>query len=284
MDPLEWPVQPVVSGLGYGAAVRDFDAHAQTVHVLQWDQGVNPDLTLLVSKLSEAVLPETPGNHVGEGGTFDHFMEAQRGTRLLVNGGFSHYRKDFYGWPHQDFNVGDPVGLVKIRHHFFEDRLTPELYGFLTQQAKGDEWKIVTEEGLDRNAKYILGCTPLLIQNKAPCVIPGVFLQPVSPGTVNPPSVLGHGLERHPRTAVGTRGRSLVFVTVEGQGGGGCTLLELQGVGLSLGLDTFLNLDGGGSSRFRLIAENGPVESQVEPEDKDRILGHVLVMFDRSLL
>ena len=71
---------------------------------------------------------------------------------------------------------------------------------------------------------------------------------------------------------------------VVGQGGGGCTLLELQELGLSLGLDTFLNLDGGGSSRFRLVTENGPIESCVEAEDKDRILSHVLVMFDRSLL
>jgi hypothetical protein len=268
---LPWPVSPVVPGLLYGAGRQAFGENYQIVHVLEWQQEINPDLTLLVSKVSEA------------GGTFDDFIQNQPDTRLLVNGGFSHYRKDFYRWPHQAFNVGDPVGLVKIRHHFFEDRLTPDLYGFLTQKNKGEEWMIVTEEDVDRNAKYILGCTPLLIQKGLPLQVPESFLQPVPSGTVNPPSVLGHGLERHPRTAVGTKDRTVVFVTIEGQGGGGCTLLELQGLGLSLGLDAFLNLDGGGSSRFRLITENGPIESGVEPEDKERILGHVLVLFDRSL-
>ena len=64
---------------------------------------------------------------------------------------------------------------------------------------------------------------------------------------------------------------------------GGCTLPELQDIGMKLGLRYFLNLDGGGSSQFRLWHKNGYIRNHIAPKDEKRILGHVLVLFDESL-
>jgi len=97
--------------------------------------------TLLLSKMSEALLPNKQGNHIGEGGTLDDFIQKQKGVKFIINGGFNHYRKNFYEWKHQDFNVGDPIGITKIRDHYFEDVLTLENYGFFTQENKKESWK-----------------------------------------------------------------------------------------------------------------------------------------------
>lgn len=263
-----------------------FDGRKETVHLITYSQDVDSDLTLLISKSSEAVAPDISGNVVGAGSTLDGIIQAQSGIRFIINAGFNHYRKNFYHWQRQDFNIGDPVGFVKIRQHLFEDYIDIKHYGFLTQETKGDMWTITDCTKLNKDAKYILGCTPLLIHGKQSLAIPVEEMIPVKNGEINPPSFLGHGLQIHPRTAVGITGNELTFVIIENNpdGTGGCTLLELQRLGMEMEFDAMLNLDGGGSSQFKLINENGTVISNyVHPEDKDRILGHSLIIFDDSL-
>jgi hypothetical protein len=173
------------------------------------------------------------------------------------------------------------VGLVKIRTHYFEDLLERDTYGFFVQKEKHQPWSIVGWEQLDKSSKYILGCTPLLIANGRPVGVPPEALVALPAGNVNPPSVLGHGLQNHPRTAVGLKGEELVFLLVEGsEGQGGCSLPELQQIGLDLELGSLLNLDGGGSSQFRLRTSEGWVHNFVEPEDAQRVLGNVIVLFE----
>ncbi len=94
---------------------------------------------------------------------------------------------------------------------------------------------------------------------------------------VNPPSYLDHGMENHPRTAVGIKNNKLIFIVVENIG---CTIKELQNIGLILQLDYFLNLDGGGSSQFRLYDNNQWIQNTVLEKDKTRVLGHALVLFE----
>lgn len=255
------------------------------VHVIQYEQTSNPDLTLLISKASEALVPDTVMNHIGDGGTMNEIVKAQKGVRFIINAGFSHYRKDFYQWQHQNFNVGDPVGIVKIRDHHFEDFINLKHYGFLTQESKGSLWKITDQATLNSKSKYILGCTPLLISESQPVTIPLEDMQPLEHSSVNPPSFLGHGLQSHPRTAVGMKGNDIYFIVVENNSTdtGGCTLLELQSLGLSLELDSLLNLDGGGSSQFKLLSETDILSNYILPEDEKRVLGHVLIIFDESL-
>ena len=63
----------------------------------------------------------------------------------------------------------------------------------------------------------------------------------------------------------------------------GCTLSQLQQIGKSLNFEYFLNLDGGGSSQFRLFNDDEWIQNSVPEEDKNRKLGHVLVIFDKIL-
>jgi len=244
------------------------------LHTITLDQARDGGQGLLISKVSEALLPATLGNHRGEGGTLDRFLASQPPVRFIINGGFNHYRKGFYDWPHQNFHVGDPVGLVKIREHLFDDFIHREDYGFLSQAARGAPWRVA--DRVDRGCKYILGSTPLLLLNGAARPLPALMSAP-APGRVTPPSVLWHGRQRHARTAVGTRGGALVFLLAESPG---CTLAELQALGLDLSLDSLLNLDGGGSSQFRLFGDDGTVvRNHVAAADRDRVLGHVLTIF-----
>jgi hypothetical protein len=275
----------ITDGLSYYSIKTVINGKPQKIHVTIFEQGMNPNLTLLISKVSEAILPETEGNHVGEGDNMDNFLKMQPNARFVINGGFSHYRKNFYEWKHQSFNIGDPVGVVKIRHHFFEDYVDLSHFGFLVQEKKGDSWKIVPKENLTKNEKYILGCTPLLIFNSQPLEIPYQLMVPMIQGKVNPPSILGHGLQNHPRTAVGIKEKKLFFITIEGgiPGYVGCTLPELQEFGYSLKLESLLNLDGGGSSQFRLNDNKNILKNTIAHEDEYRILGHVLALFDDSL-
>ena len=235
----------------------------------------------MISKVSEAILPNTIGNHIGEGTNMDDYLNYQKGVRFIINGGFNHYRKNFYTWSHQNFEIGNPVGLMKIREHLFEDYLDLQYYGFLTQLKKSDAWQIQTLNEITKKEKYILGCTPLLIYQKDKIELPLSLMSPIKKGSINPPSVLAHGLENHPRTAVATKDDDLYFITIEAPG---CTLLDLQQLGLELKLDNLLNLDGGGSSQFRIIKNTQEIiKNEVLPEDVKRVLGHVIVLFDETL-
>ena len=254
------------------------------VWVVEIDNKFSYEKSLILSKVSEAICPATQGNHVGEGATLDAFLERQQGVRFIINGGYNHYRKNFYDWQHQNFNVGDPVGLVKIREHYFEDAPDLTNYGFFVQKKKNGPWDITTKDFLSKNEKYILGCTPLLILNGKEIKLPFENMIPYPAGKINPPSILGHGLQSHPRTAVGIKNKSIVFVVVEGDDhSGGCSLKELQELGLKLELNSFLNLDGGGSSQFRLRDGNSWVCNYVSDADRDRVLGNVIVLFEDQL-
>ena len=271
----------ITQGLSYQKLTTTLNGLEQTIHITEYEQGVNDNLCLLISKVSEAILPETPGNHIGQGETMDNYLPWQPDLRFIINGGFNHYRKNFYDWSHQNFHVGDPVGLVKIREHFYEDYVDLQYYGFLVQEKKGETWRI--SKTVQKHEKYILGCTPLLIFERHNVDLPPELMAPVKAGTINPPSILGHGLQCHPRTAVGLKDNTLYFITVEINEAGGCTLPDLQLLGQTLALDSLLNLDGGGSSQFRLKHNAEIIRNFVSPEDESRILGHTLVIFDKTL-
>jgi hypothetical protein len=242
-------------------------------------------LKLIASKSSEALAPNQQSNHVGEGGTFDDLVQSQPDLRFIVNGTYNHYRKSFYEWQHDSYEVGDPVGYVKIRDNIYSDVMYETLNGYLVSEGEGS-WKISSVRPPE--SKYVLSSRPLLIHNEMQLSLPIEEVTPVDEGVVNPPSFLGHGLQNHARTAVGaSQNDELVFVIAEGEGAGtsaGISLPQLQDFGTYLGLKMLLNLDGGGSSRFWMKAEDGTIfENRVADEDKNRILGHTLMMFSVNL-
>lgn len=237
---------------------------------------------LLLSKVSEALNPLSLNNQIGEGGTMLDFLTAQPEALFVINGGFNHYRKNFYSWPHNNFNIGDPVGLVKIREHYYEDFLDINSYGFFVQQRKKEPWKIIKNTDIDKSFKYILGCTPLLIFEKDKTIL-NDEMRPVSNGLINPPSYLGHGLQQHPRSAVGIKDEYLYFIIVEqNEVSNGCTLFDLQDIGYFLNLEYFLNLDGGGSTQFYFKDHHKKewIHNYILDEDKHRVLGNVIALFN----
>jgi uncharacterized protein YigE (DUF2233 family) len=256
----------------------------RNVWVIEIENDFLKEYTLLLSKVSEALNPNTTNNQVGEGGTLEDVIKKQKGIKFIINGGFNHYRKNFYEWKNQNFHIGDPVGLVKIREHYFEDYYDINQYGFFIQENKYDSWKIVNYKDLKKSEKYILGCTPLLIYKNKPEYLRKETMQPNESGKINPPSILGHGLQKHARTAVGIKKEKIYFILVECiKDGDGCTLEELQKIGLKLNLEYLLNLDGGGSSKFLLKEDNNWIQNKVLEEDKNRILGNAIILFDEKL-
>lgn len=276
---------PDLDGLKYEKFLLGTDILQSVAHVITYPQGL-AHLKMIASKSSEALLPDTVGNHIGEGGTFDALLKSQPDIRFMVNGTFNHYRKSFYGWSHSNFEVGDPVGIVKIREHMYDDLAYGALNGFLCRVERHC-WVISSTPVI--GSKYVVNGRPLLIADGKALSLPLEEVKPVNVGVVNPPSFLGHGLQCHARTAVGVDvSGDLVFIIVEGEGVGantGIDLLTLQEFGMHLNLVSLLNLDGGGSSRFWLKAGDGSIiESGIATEDKDRVLGNSLMLFSKNLV
>jgi hypothetical protein len=262
-----------------GLTYQQLETPTSAIHVIRYDQQLQ-HLKLILSKTSEALQPSTPGNHVGDGGTLQQLTETQPDLRFAINGTYNHYRKNFYPWHHDDYLVGDPVGLVKIREHVYNDNPHLVHNGYL-QRLPDKAWMISDEANM--SGKYVLSSRPLLIHDSSTVDLPFHEMEAVAEGTVNPPSYLNHGLQRHARTAVGSAGSDLVFVIAESQETAtsqGLTLPELQQVGEYLKLSSMLNLDGGGSSRFWLKTEEGNIlRNHTAPEDESRILGNMLMLF-----
>lgn len=273
-----------LDGLRYASFAIEFEGQTSVAHAIIYPQQ-QKHLKLIASKSSEALSPDAANNHVGEGGTFEQLILSQPDLRFVINGTYNHYRKSYYQWHHDDYEVGDPVGLVKIRDKTYHDLAYASLNGYLSRDEKS-HWNITNVPAME--SKYILSSRPLLIEKGREVALPLEEMSPVPDGMVNPPGFLGHGLQNHARTAVGASpGDELVFIVAEGEGAGksaGISLLTLQAFGKHLGLSTLLNLDGGGSSRFWLRCEDGStIESAVAEEDESRILGHSLMLFSDKL-
>lgn len=273
-----------LDGLRYASFAIEVDGEVSVIHTITYPQQ-QKHLKLIASKSSEALSPETTGNYVGEGGTFQQLIHSQSDLRFIVNGTYNHYRKTYYQWHHDDYEVGDPVGLVKIRDKTYHDLAYDSLNGYFLM-GENNRWDIADEPVME--SKYILSSRPLLIAHNQEIALPLEEVSPMPEGVVNPPSFLGHGLQNHARTAVGaSQSDELVFIVAEGEGVGksaGISLLALQAFGKYLGLSSLLNLDGGGSSRFWLRCEDGStIESAVAEEDENRILGHSLMLFSDKL-
>lgn len=269
-------MKKITNGLFY----ENFLHKSNKVHMIKLEQQSNAFLTLLLSKLSEAINPNIVGNHIGAGGRLSDVFQLQKGIRFIINGGFNHYCKDFYDWPHQNYNIGDPVGIVKIREHSFHDCFDTQYYGFLIQKNKGDKWSIVNYPNLTPHCKYILGCTPLLIYKSEPLTIPKHLTAALPVEKINPPSVLAHAGTPHPRTAVAIKDNDIYFINVEGSPG--ITLDELRLIGMEKKFDALLNLDGGGSAQFKIITDSKEIIANTV-SDRDRILGHCIIIFDEQL-
>lgn len=263
-------------GLNYQLITTEYS----NVHVIVYDQN-NLQLKLILSKSSEALHPHTNDNHKGEGGVFSDIVLSQPDIIFAVNGTYNHYRKNYYPWHHNEYLVGDPVGLVKIREHVYNDNPHLTYNGYL-QRGANKTWEISDTPNME--SKYILSSRPLLIHRSHSVELPLDEMKPPLANTITAPSFINHGLQHHARTAVGIKKNKIFFIIAESEEtehSKGITLPELQTLGEHLHLESLLNLDGGGSSRFYLArSNNAPLQNKTSVEDEHRIIGNTLMIFN----
>jgi hypothetical protein len=101
-------------------------------------------------------------------------------------------------------------------------------------------------------------------------------------------------IDPHPRTAVGLTkdGRTLIIVVVDGRQPNyseGISLAELAEIMIKYGVETALNLDGGGSSALIIQGQNGgslalnsPIDNRIP--GRERVVGNHLGIFARKLV
>lgn len=93
---------------------------------------------------------------------------------------------------------------------------------------------------------------------------------------------------RHPRTAVATKGESLVlFITVDGRAAqaAGMSLKELQSIFSWLGADCALNLDGGGSTTMYIEGKevvNHPTDNRQFDHQGERRVANILIIKEQA--
>jgi hypothetical protein len=109
---------------------------------------------------------------------------------------------------------------------------------------------------------------PMLVQNGKFTMSPETFKSDITD-------------KRHPRTLMGTDGRRMFWVVIDGRNSlhsRGATIDETRWVAKSLGLTTAINMDGGGSSQlvWRGIMTNLPSDG------KERPLPYALVMLPKG--
>lgn len=290
---IAWKREVVTEGLTRLHFRGSLFGRMQNINAVEYEQEKNPKLTLLISKISEAMSPKMAGRHRGPGAPLADVPSLQPGIRFMINGGYSHYRHNYYPWP-TSFEIGDPVGLTIIRdHQWVSVTAAADLkrFGFFVQTQSGFPFAILNYDQVQAvlHAKYILSCSPLLIEDDQYVSLKQMRAYPLWPGEVNPPGHLGHVFHPNPRTAVGIRSNGdLVFVTVDGRsvgGSSGMEIAELTALMRTLQARTALNLDGGGSTQTHLAISGRQVSivNHVDPEDSRRDIGNALIIFDESL-
>ena len=130
-----------------------------------------------------------------------------------------------------------------------------------------------TNEWYDDHTDYpdVLLTGPLLLLNKNKSILPGTSLVTA----------------RHPRTAIGTKGRNrIILITVDGRTDSamGMTLAELAGLMISLRCSDAVNLDGGGSATMWIRNEpyngivNMPSDNKKFDHEGARAVSDILIV------
>ncbi len=130
-----------------------------------------------------------------------------------------------------------------------------------------------TNEWYDDHTMYpdVLLTGPLLLRNDHKAILPGTSLVTL----------------RHPRTAVGTKGRNrILLVTIDGrtESAAGMTLGELSDLMVSLKCSDAVNLDGGGSTTMWIRNEphdgivNMPCDNKKFDHEGARAVSDIIIV------
>jgi hypothetical protein len=259
--------QALFEGITYTRETRS-SPHPLVIHVATVDLNA-PGIAFLVTP------PQPNGGRQLRARTTSTFL-TEFGLQLAING-------DFFSpfWSNSPFDygpqAGDPV----------------DIYGFASSKgevySKGDPAKYPTLYiSADNRAQFsspvgevynaISGNVIFIEQGK---VTDGAFRE-------------AYHIDPHPRTAVGLTkdGRILVIVVVDGRQPNyseGISLGDLAEIMIKYGVETALNLDGGGSSALIIQGQNGGTHALNSPIDnripgRERVVGNHLGIFARRLV
>jgi exopolysaccharide biosynthesis protein len=229
---------------------------------------------MVISKMSAAI-----GNgHIGEGANLQEFLEKQKDTEVIINGGYFYFEKvkETYGIElPMGKNVGDGFGICKISDNSYADTssCSDRMGGWVVQRCKGEPFELIpnisgTTPPKCEEYKYILSCSPLLMMEGKRVT------NPVTPLEIKekkgPPGHLGHLTQPNQRSLIGQRlDGSLVFISTQN----GIIFEDMQELVEKSGCQTAMALDGGGST---FLWEKGQPKVQ---GDKTRVVGNSIVVF-----
>lgn len=129
----------------------------------------------------------------------------------------------------------------------------------LEEMRPGDKVTFITDWETEafRNCSDLIQAGPMLVRN-------GTILSDVESFK---PDITD---KRHPRTIMGTDGRRMIWAVIDGRSSlhsRGATMDETRWIAKSLGLQTAINMDGGGSSQliWRGVLVNSPSDGKERP-------------------
>jgi len=136
--------------------------------------------------------------------------------------------------------------------------------------GQGDQISITADWRTDAFAACtnVIQAGPMLVRNGAPVMDNETFKKDLTD-------------IRHPRTIVGTDGKRMIWVVIDGRSSVhsmGATMDETRWIARALGLTNAINMDGGGSSQliWRGIIANKPSDG------KERPLPYAVLMMPKS--
>ena len=237
---------------------------------------------LAISKCSEGMSDKVKG----EGAKISDLLSVQPDIIALINGGYFYYNKMDSIYPGKRpsiCDVGDPVGIAKIRTHVFP---TPprrlrnvtcftNRFGFLVQKRKGDPFELLLECELPREPlnkfKYLLTCSPVLIRNGEPTKIDTICDKKELSSEKGEAGNLCHLVKPNYRSVIATRENgSILLISF----GGKVTFSEMQEFLIKIGTLRAFNLDGGGSTCLWTLDSGMLVVSEAH-----RVIGNAIVIF-----
>ncbi len=308
---LQFQKESIVVGLNHYSFQGIVFGGQQSIHIIELDPFLNTDLSLVPSKASAAVALELDRNHQGEEESILDIASKQIDARVIVNGTFHHYSTTMYSsdsFP-TPFKKGDPAIYTKYRSfEFSKPFLSPFVhqFGYILQLKSGypfliarnhDNSSLTEFQHFLFQHKYVVGCSPMLIENEVPVKIQDTGAKPILYGIINPPMALGHLFNPNPRTMFGiTKKGSIVIVTVDGhkrvnglQSSAWIGMDFAEQVSFLMALPNDLkikdacNLDGGGSTTLFVRRNEDKGEVLNEPSDPGRKIGNTFIVFDHSL-